>query len=185
MHYIHAGRTRPKLPRTSEVGWWDRTRAEYITITITITCLLPRRARRGHLSLHFIYQPCLPLAAPSFISVSKTPTRCSLPRLHSYIPKCEPSRVGPVLTDRRGITIIKLHNYHTFRQGSRHPSPLHKPPQRFGMFGTALRDLHTPPTWAYSESGQPKRPAALRQNLHQARPREWAPRRMSTTLWPQ
>ena len=28
------GRTRPKL--SAEVDWWDRTRAEYITITITI-----------------------------------------------------------------------------------------------------------------------------------------------------
>ena len=34
-YFIHAGRTRPKLP--AEVGWWDRARAEYITITITIT----------------------------------------------------------------------------------------------------------------------------------------------------
>ena len=37
MYYIHAGRTRPKLP--AEVDWWDRTRAEYITITITITTI--------------------------------------------------------------------------------------------------------------------------------------------------
>ena len=34
VYFIHAGRTRPKLP--AEVDWWDRTRAEYITITITI-----------------------------------------------------------------------------------------------------------------------------------------------------
>ena len=34
MYFIHAGRTRPKL--SAEVDWWDRTRAEYITITITI-----------------------------------------------------------------------------------------------------------------------------------------------------
>ena len=34
MYVIHAGRTRPKLP--AEVDWWDRTRAEYITITITM-----------------------------------------------------------------------------------------------------------------------------------------------------
>ena len=35
---------------TSEVDWWDRTRAEYITITITITikfCCVPCVEARG------------------------------------------------------------------------------------------------------------------------------------------
>ena len=34
--------TRPKL--TSEADWWDRTRAEYMPITITITMFVIDRA---------------------------------------------------------------------------------------------------------------------------------------------
>ena len=36
MYFIHAGRTN-EAEATGEVDWWDRTRAENITITITIT----------------------------------------------------------------------------------------------------------------------------------------------------
>ena len=32
-------RARPANATPAEVDWWDRTRAEYITITITITML--------------------------------------------------------------------------------------------------------------------------------------------------
>ena len=39
MYYIHASDARGRTEATSEVDWWDRTRAEYITITITITVI--------------------------------------------------------------------------------------------------------------------------------------------------
>ena len=45
---IHAGRTRPKLP--AEVDWWDRNRTRAVYITITITMMGGRSLAWG--SLH-------------------------------------------------------------------------------------------------------------------------------------
>ena len=44
---LYAGRTRPKLP--AEVDWWDRTKAECITITMTIACQFYSRESRSYL----------------------------------------------------------------------------------------------------------------------------------------